>query len=121
LLLLIVYFSAEGVEIRIELVGDPDASTYVTTNSAGEYIAGPFVHSSGFQVTPEMSGYSFIPKKDDPYSFTVSQLAKIRVKIAQKLPSVLLSLSGPNSYRYGNRITFGIFRAVTVEHIFICS
>jgi len=88
-------------------VGDPDATTYVTSNAEGEYIAGPFVHPSGFKITPEMTGYTFKELSNDSYSFTVHQLAKIQVKVesgAEPLPSVLLSLSGPNTYRQ-NKIT----------------
>lgn len=98
-------------DIRIELIGDPEATTYVSSNVAGEYVAGPFVHASGFRVLPELPGYTFKPLADDPYSFTVHQLAKIHVQIQTSsggtpvpLASVLLSLSGPNAYRQ-NKIT----------------
>jgi hypothetical protein len=90
------------------LVGDPDSTLVVTSNAQGEYIAGPFVHPSGFKVTPQKNGYIFKPKENDPYSFTVYQLAKIRVRVEsaeeESLGGVLLSLSGPNSYRQ-NRVT----------------
>jgi len=101
---------SEGVEIRIDLVGDPDSTTYVTSDAQGEYIAGPFVHPSGFKVTPELPGYTFKPLEKDAYSFTVYQLAKIEVKVEtgkespESVSSVLLSISGPNSYRQ-NKIT----------------
>jgi hypothetical protein len=91
------------------LIGDPDSTIFVTSNAEGEYIAGPFVHPSGFKVTPELSGYIFKPLDNDPYSFVVGQLPKIQVKVQSEkdqtpIPSVLLSLSGPNSYRQ-NKIT----------------
>jgi len=97
------------VDIKIDLIGDPDSTIYVTSNNLGEYIAGPFVHPSGFKATPELAGYIFKPLENDPFSFTVSQLPKIQVKIQTgseniPVPSVLLSLSGPNSYRQ-NKIT----------------
>ncbi|CAL8114222.1 unnamed protein product [Orchesella dallaii] len=102
---------AVEADIRIELIGDPDATTYVTSNTAGEYIAGPFIHSSGFRALPELPGYTFKPLPDNPYSFTVHQLAKIQVKVqtsvgtsSSPLSSVLLSLSGPNTYRQ-NKVT----------------
>lgn len=98
-------------DIRIELIGDPESTTYVSANVKGEYIAGPFVHSSGFRVIPELPGYTFKPLADDPYSFTVHQLAKIDVQIqtvtagaSTPLSAVLLSLSGPNAYRQ-NKMT----------------
>lgn len=98
-------------DIRIELIGDPESTTYVSSNAAGEYIAGPFIHSTGFRVIPELPGYTFKPLADDPHSFTVHQLAKIHVKVQtmvggtnSPIASVLLSISGPNAYRQ-NKVT----------------
>lgn len=111
-------------DIRIELIGDPDSTTYVSSDASGKYIAGPFVHSSGFRVIPELPGYTFKPLPEDPFSFSVLQLAKIQVQIQTSLggvptplPSVLLSLSGPNAYRQNKitdnngEITFGDLQA----------
>lgn len=108
-MVLTILIKFSEADIRIDLIGDPDATTYVSSNAAGEYIAGPFVHSSGFKVIPELPGYTFKPQPDDPYSFSVHQLAKIQVKIltsvgGSPLPSVLLSVSGPNGYRQ-NKVT----------------
>lgn len=102
-----IFTLAEGVEIQIDLVGDPDASVVVTSDAKGEYIAGPFVHPSGFRVTPQLAGYIFKALDSDPHSFSVFQLAKITVLVENKgspVPGVLLSLSGPSSYRQ-NRMT----------------
>lgn len=58
-----------------------------------------------------MSGYTFKPLDSDPFSFTVFQMARIQVKVetqkdtdADALSGVLLSISGPSSYRQ-NRVT----------------
>lgn len=104
-----MYFFLEGVEIEIVLLGDPDSTTYVTSDANGKYIAGPFIHNHGFEVKPRMSGYTFKPFEKDPYSFNVLQWAKIHVNIQDinskaSIANVLLSLSGPNGYRQ-NRIT----------------
>ncbi|CAG7829680.1 unnamed protein product [Allacma fusca] len=99
----------EDVHIRVDLLGDTSEPIYVTSDAKGEYIAGPFIHSSGFQVTPSKPGYTFKQLPGDEFSFSVHQLAKIQVKVAQDTPgealsNVLLSLSGPNAYRQ-NRYT----------------
>jgi hypothetical protein len=104
-----LYF-AEGVEIEIQIVGDPDSVTYVTSDSDGKYIAGPFIHNEvQFVVRPSRSGYSFQPLEKDPFSFRVLQLAKIQVNVQEvtskaSVSNVLLTLSGPNAYRQ-NRMT----------------